>query len=156
VLYIPEKKKKMSKLNVLSMLLALFVTLCYFVQGAKLTQDLPADAPLRIGVTHRAEKCEQKSQPGDQLSMHYTGTLINGEQFDSSVGRAPFDFVLGGGQVIKGWDTGLVGMCVGEKRKLTIPSGLGYGSGGSGKIPGGATLIFEVELLKINRASGEL
>lgn len=83
--------------------------------------------------------------------MHYTGTLYkDGSQFDSSVGRSPFDFTLGRGMVIKGWDNGLIDMCVGEKRKLVIPSDLGYGAGGSGaKIPGGATLVFEVELLAI-------
>jgi FKBP-type peptidyl-prolyl cis-trans isomerase len=83
--------------------------------------------------------------------MHYTGTLYkDGSQFDSSVGRAPFDFTLGAGMVIKGWDNGLQDMCVGEKRKLVIPSALGYGAGGSGaKIPGGATLNFDVELLSI-------
>jgi len=84
--------------------------------------------------------------------MHYTGTLLkDGSQFDSSVGRSPFDFTLGQGMVIKGWDNGLQDMCVGEKRRLVIPSGLGYGASGSGaKIPGGATLVFEVELLSIN------
>ena len=83
--------------------------------------------------------------------MHYTGTLYkDGSQFDSSVGRSPFDFTLGRGMVIKGWDNGLQDMCVGEKRKLIIPSDLGYGNSGSGaKIPGGATLVFEVELLAI-------
>ena len=74
----------------------------------------------------------------------------DGSQFDSSKGRAPFDFTLGQGMVIKGWDNGLLDMCVGEKRKLIIPSGLGYGAGGSGaKIPGGSTLVFETELLAI-------
>jgi FK506-binding protein 2 len=83
--------------------------------------------------------------------MHYTGTLYkDNSQFDSSVGRSPFDFTLGRGMVIKGWDNGLQDMCVGEKRKLIIPSDLGYGASGSGaKIPGGATLVFEVELLAI-------
>jgi FKBP-type peptidyl-prolyl cis-trans isomerase len=74
-----------------------------------------------------------------------------GEQFDSSRTRGtPFEFVLGAGQVIKGWDQGLRNMCVGERRKLTIPSGLGYGDrGAGGKIAGGATLVFDVELVEI-------
>ncbi|KAG1678385.1 hypothetical protein FOA52_015152 [Chlamydomonas sp. UWO 241] len=77
--------------------------------------------------------------------------LVDGKQFDSSVGRGkPFSFKLGGGQVIKGWDQGLMGACVGEKRLLKIPPGLGYGAAGAGGvIPGGATLIFETELTDI-------
>lgn len=91
------------------------------------------------------------AKAGDQLSMNYKGTLINGEVFDQSYGRSPFEFQLGARQVIKGWDEGIKGMKVGGKRKLTIPSDMGYGPTGSGKIPGGATLIFEVELLGINK-----
>ncbi len=94
------------------------------------------------------------AKKGDSLSMHYTGKLEDGTEFDSSVNREPFQFTLGVGQVIKGWDLGLLDMCEGEKRKLVIPSHLGYGDSGAGdKIPGGATLVFEVELLKINRKS---
>ena len=124
------------------------------VLAGKLTENLPPNAPLRIGVIARAESCTRKSQSGDRLSMHYTGTLVDGTEFDSSIGRSPFEFVLGKGQVIKGWDQGLVNMCVGEKRRLTIPSNLGYGSSGSGKIPGGATLLFDVELLNIEGSTG--
>ena len=108
---------------------------------------------LVIGIKHKVAPNECiPAKNGDKLSMEYTGTLFStGEQFDSSVGRAPFDFQLGVGQVIKGWDQGILGMCVGEKRKLTIPSKLGYGDqGAGGKIPGGATLVFEIELLSVN------
>ena len=92
----------------------------------------------------------RSAQTGDQLSMNYRGTLLDGSEFDSSYGREPFGFILGTGAVIKGWDEGLVGMKEGGKRKLTIPANLGYGDKGSGaKIPGGATLVFEVELLKV-------
>ena len=114
--------------------------------------NLPKDAELRIGVKKRPESCERRSQPGDELSMHYVGTLYSDcSQFDSSRDRdEPFKFTLGSGMVIKGWDEGLRGMCEGEVRKLTIPSDLGYGDNGSGDtIPGGSTLVFEVELLKI-------
>ncbi len=110
------------------------------------------DAPLRIGVKVRPEKCDRRAKDGDRLSMHYTGTLYaDGSKFDSSRDRAsPFEFTLGRGEVIQGWDQGLQNMCVGERRILTIPSGKGYGASGAGaKIPGGATLKFDVELLDI-------
>ena len=88
---------------------------------------------------------------GKTVTVNYTGTLVNGDQFDSSIGRAPFSFPLGSGRVIKGWDEGVAGMKVGGKRILTIPPELGYGSRGAGTvIPANATLIFEVDLLKVN------
>ena len=88
---------------------------------------------------------------GQTVSVHYTGWLTNGKKFDSSVDRGqPFSFRLGVGQVIKGWDEGVQGMKVGGKRKLTIPSNLGYGArGAGGLIPPHATLVFDVELLGV-------
>lgn len=88
---------------------------------------------------------------GQNVSVHYTGWLENGKKFDSSVDRGqPFSFPLGAGRVIKGWDEGVQGMKVGGKRKLTIPSNLGYGArGAGGVIPPNATLIFDVELLGV-------
>ncbi len=91
-----------------------------------------------------------EAESGKTVTVNYTGTLENGEQFDTSYGRAPFPFPLGGGRVIKGWDEGVAGMKVGGKRKLVIPPELGYGSRNMGPIPANSTLIFEVELLKVN------
>lgn len=88
---------------------------------------------------------------GDTVTMQYIGTLENGQKFDSSYDRnQPFTTQIGVGQVIKGWDEGVPGMKVGGKRKLVIPAELGYGDQAAGSIPPNSTLIFEVELLKIN------
>ena len=90
------------------------------------------------------------AKPGQVLQVHYTGKLVNGKKFDSSVDRKkPFEFQLGAGQVIRGWDEGFKGMQLGEKRVLFIPPALGYGERGSGPIGPNQVLIFEVELLNI-------
>lgn len=105
----------------------------------------------KVEVVSVPDGCTTKTKSGDMLTMHYTGKLTDGTKFDSSFDRdQPFTFQLGAGQVIKGWDLGLTDMCVGEKRKLTIPPELGYGDRGAGNvIPGGATLVFDVELINI-------
>ena len=129
-----------------------FLLLCSIVATAAgkscQGEDLPADTKLRIGSKFKPEGCKEArlSKPGDKLSMHYVGTLYKDcTKFDSSRDRdEPFEFKLGAGQVIKGWDEGLRGMCVGEKRKLTIGSEMGYGADGSPpKIHGVATLQFD-------------
>ena len=94
------------------------------------------------------------AKAGDVVTVHYMGTLMNGTMFDASRnhGDKGFSFTLGAGQVIKGWDVGVAGMKVGGKRKLTIPSDLAYGDRAvGGVIPANATLIFEVELLKVGK-----
>ncbi|XP_052891590.1 peptidyl-prolyl cis-trans isomerase FKBP2 [Anopheles moucheti] len=121
--------------------------------GLALAQSVSADGKLKIGVKKRVENCTVRTKKGDLVHMHYTGTLEDGTEFDSSIPRGnPLTFTLGMGQVIKGWDQGLLGMCEGEKRKLIIPPELGYGERGAGeKIPPNSVLIFEVELMKIER-----
>jgi FKBP-type peptidyl-prolyl cis-trans isomerase FkpA len=98
-----------------------------------------------------AEGAGATAKAGDQVSVHYTGWLTNGQKFDSSRDRnQPFRFGLGARRVIRGWDEGVQGMKVGGTRRLTIPSHLGYGAAGAGGvIPPNATLVFEVELLAI-------
>ena len=105
--------------------------------------------------TEQTSNLPARAEAGDILSMNYTGRLEDGTVFDSNVDPAfghaePFEFTLGAGRVIAGWDEGLVGMKVGEKKTLTIPPEKGYGDRDMGKIPPNSTLIFEVELLEIN------
>ncbi|HJW33600.1 MAG TPA: FKBP-type peptidyl-prolyl cis-trans isomerase [Holophagaceae bacterium] len=109
----------------------------------------PAMTQLQIEDLQIGQGPEAKA--GQMVNVHYTGWLMDGRKFDSSVDRQePFTFHLGAGQVIAGWDQGVAGMKVGGKRKLTIPSHLGYGErGAGGVIPPGATLLFEVELLGV-------
>lgn len=115
---------------------------------------LANDQPkVKIGIKKRIDDCTTRTKKGDFIHVHYKGSLEDGTVFDSSLPRgSPFTFTLGTNQVIKGWEQGLMGMCEGEKRRLVIPPELGYGKQGSGKvIPPNAVLIFEVELMKIEK-----
>ncbi|KAI7370841.1 FK506-binding protein [Hortaea werneckii] len=120
------------------------------------------DTPLDIQVEHAVE-CSRKTKRGDKVQVHYRGSLEkDGSEFDASYNRGqPLSFHVGKGQVIKGWDEGLLDMCLGEKRKLTIQPDWGYGSRGMGPIPANSVLIFETELMGIGgvkpeKASDEL
>lgn len=119
---------------------------------------------LFVGMVHSQEPADliiedvvkgtgEEAKVGKLVTVHYSGFLTNGTLFDSSIPRkSPFSFRLGAGDVIQGWDRGVAGMKVGGKRKLTIPSKLGYGSRGAGNvIPPNATLVFDVELLKVEK-----
>lgn len=114
--------------------------------------NLPAGSKLKVEV--KQEGSGQTAENGNEVSVHYTGRLKDGTKFDSSLDRGtPFVFTLGAGQVIKGWDQGILGMRAGEKRLLTIPPELGYGGQGTpgGPIPPDSTLLFEVELVGIGK-----
>lgn len=113
-----------------------------------------AEAPGELGtlqVTDQVLGSGEEAVSGKRVTVHYTGRLLTGRKFDSSLDRGqPFSFQLGAGQVIKGWDQGIIGMKVGGKRQLVIPPHLGYGaSGAGGVIPPDATLVFDVELLGV-------
>ncbi|KAI3987383.1 hypothetical protein MKX01_042387 [Papaver californicum] len=131
---------------------------CFFTLAVVLVLSSSAFAKskdvteLQIGVKFKPKSCDIQARKGDRIKVHYRGSLTDGTVFDSSFERGnPIEFELGSSQVIKGWDQGLLSMCVGEKRKLKIPAKLGYGAQGSPPtIPGGATLIFETELVAVN------
>jgi FKBP-type peptidyl-prolyl cis-trans isomerase len=94
----------------------------------------------------------ETATPGARVTVNYVGKFTDGTVFDSSIARnEPFQFVLGAGQVIAGWDKGIVGMREGGSRILTVPASLGYGPNDYGPIPGGSTLVFEVQLLKVEK-----
>jgi len=117
------------------------------------TPPAPAAPEAPLGIVDVTVGKGEAAKAGDKIKVHYTGTLTNGTEFDSSRKRnTPFEFVLGRGSVIKGWDQGVVGMKVGGKRKLTIPPSLGYGArGAGGSIPPNSTLLFDVELVEIGK-----
>lgn len=129
--------------------LIIAVVTVFALQNAN--QPEPSASPTGLIIEDLVTGSGQAAKEGDTVSVHYTGTLTNGQQFDSSLDRGqPFTFTIGVSSVIQGWHEGLVGMQPGGKRKLTIPPELGYGEqGAGGVIPPNATLIFEIELLEI-------
>jgi peptidylprolyl isomerase len=109
-----------------------------------------ASTPAQLQITDEKVGTGKAAANGSTVSVHYTGTFANGQKFDSSRDRGePISFTLGKGDVIKGWDQGILGMKVGGKRKLVIPPSLGYGPDDYGPIPGNSTLYFEVELVGV-------
>ncbi|KAI0036940.1 hypothetical protein K488DRAFT_40234 [Vararia minispora EC-137] len=130
-------------------LLSLF---SFIALGASVSAAQEPPKTLIVEATYMPESCMTKATTGDKIKVHYTGTLhSNGNKFDSSHDRGqPLPLTLGIGQVIKGWDEGLQGMCVGEKRTITIPSDKAYGSRGFGNlIPANSALVFDVELVDL-------
>lgn len=139
-----------NKTLIISIILLAVAGLAYYGFYGNKNESLEKDmGPLKIKILK--EGIGQEAKNGDTVFVHYTGTLENGIKFDSSLDRGkPFSFVLGSGQVIPGWEQGILGMKVGEKRKLTIAPELAYGSRAVGSIiQPNSTLIFEVEMLEI-------
>ena len=137
-------------LRILSMLknttLFIFLAIMTLLSG-----NIAFSSEKELKITVNKEGTGDRAEIGMSVSVHYTGKLEDGTVFDSSIPRGqPFTFTLGAGQVIKGWDLGVEGMTVGEKRNLVIPPHLGYGIRGAGaSIPPNATLIFDIELISI-------
>lgn len=150
--------KKLNQKEWIAVVVAVFVVGFFFVFGQTIisafkdpTNNIMSQEP-KVLAKDELIGGGDVAATGDRVVVHYTGRFTDGTVFDSSVTRGePIKFVLGVGQVIKGWDEGIVGMRVGGKRLLSIPPELGYGMNDSQTIPGGSTLIFEVELLKVER-----
>ncbi|MGH8245343.1 MAG: FKBP-type peptidyl-prolyl cis-trans isomerase, partial [Gammaproteobacteria bacterium] len=132
-------------------------TLIFDVELLQIVSGQPAEVtePSGLKYTDTLPGCGRTAASGQRISVHYTGRLEDGTVFDSSLeGGEPYKFTLGAGDVIEGWDVGIVGMKEGGQRKLTIPPELAYGERGSAGIQPNSTLIFDVELLEIISPAG--
>jgi len=137
------------KMNAHSVVFAV-LAVCIVFAAAEAEEKLTNEevTKLRISTLSKPEQCVKVAKNGDKLTMHYRGTLLDGTVFDESYKRGePFSFVLGAGMVIRGWEEGIPGMCVGERRRLLIPASMGYGDRAIGQIPANSALLFEIELL---------
>ena len=150
--------KTLSTKEWIAVTIAVFMVGFFFIFGQYLIDFFNGNTTKTVDQTTTLQKQEEVvgtgdvAEAGNRVTVNYTGKFLDGKVFDSSVNRGePFQFVLGAGQVIKGWDEGLVGMKVGGKRILIIPPTLGYGPNDYGPIPGNSVLIFEVELLKVDK-----
>lgn len=149
--------KKLNKNQWIAVVVSLFVVGFFFIFGEQVlriainsgARDVKIMTIPQIIVEDIEFGAGAEALPGRQVTVEYTGKFVDGKVFDTSVGKQPYTFLLGSGQVIQGWDKGLVGMKVGSKRILTVPPEYGYGANDYGPIPGGSTLIFEVELLNV-------
>lgn len=148
----PRKKKSSPQRTVLLVIVAAVVVgMVYWWWPFSTGSDGPGvTTPSGLRYVDEVVGTGDSPSAGKKVRVHYTGTLTDGTKFDSSVDRGtPFEFVIGVGQVIRGWDEGVMSMRVGGKRKLIIPPALGYGPSGTGKIPPNSTLNFDVELLGV-------
>ena len=141
-------RNRLFLLGFLFVITAVFISADSFAEAEKKGQYTTTDSGLRYRIFK--EGTGPKPEKGDKVKVHYTGKLTDGTVFDSSKDRGPFEFRVGTGQVISGWDEGVIDMQVGEVRELVISPNLGYGSRGAGNlIPPDSTLVFEVEMLEI-------
>lgn len=145
--------KKIGKIAILALIIGLVYNLTTKInmnnENNQVLEKIEQENGLVIEILKLGEG--SVAEKGKNVAVHYTGRLEDGTVFDSSIERGtPIEFVLGAGMVIQGWEQGILNMKVGEKRILTIPAELAYGSQRVGSIPGGSTLIFEVELISVN------
>jgi FKBP-type peptidyl-prolyl cis-trans isomerase FkpA len=149
--------RKLNKNEWIAVTLSLFVIGFFFLFGEQVLRVAINSGARDVKIMTIPQIISEDTQfgtgtdalPGRQVTVNYTGKFTDGKIFDTSVGKAPLTFLLGAGQVIQGWDKGVVGMKVGGKRILTVPPEYGYGANDYGPIPGGSTLVFEIELLNV-------